>query len=79
MKLQANERVSTAYAEYADGSGWSNSPIWVVISDNNGYLREECLQPEDQTEMMRRIYDVCHIVQRSLKQEVEKLLEESHD
>lgn len=40
------------------GSGWTNTPIWVIIKDINGDIREECLQPDEQTRDMRLLFDV---------------------
>ena len=42
-----------AWAEACRGPGWSNTPIWVLLRDPaTGALRVECLQPEEQTEIM---------------------------
>lgn len=50
------ETVVTAFAERASGPGWANSPIWVIVRDLNGNLRQECLQPEEQTAEMAVLF-----------------------
>lgn len=58
IKLGEGETVVTAYAESASGAGWANQPIWVIIRDRNQNLREECLQPEEQTRDLLIVYKV---------------------
>ena len=48
--------IVTAYAQSAPGPGWGNSPLWVIVRDAAGVLREECIQPEEQTETMHLLY-----------------------
>lgn len=63
-KLGGHEYVVTAYAEPADGPGWSNRPLWIVIRDSaTNRVRIEAIQPEDQTAEMRALYAIsahCH-------------------
>ena len=58
MKLADRERIVTAYAQRASGPGWGNAPIWVIVRDANGVLREECLQPDEQSAAMSWLYEV---------------------
>lgn len=59
LKLDKDEYVVTAYAKSASGPGWSNMPVWVIIKSSfDGKLREECIQPFDQTDDMRILYNV---------------------
>lgn len=53
-----NDTVLTAYAESARGPGWANAPVWLIVRSAAGALRQECLQPEEQTETMRLFYRV---------------------
>ena len=53
-----NESIVTAYAEPAAGPGWANRPLWVIVRDGNQKLREECIQPEDQTQEMCALYSI---------------------
>lgn len=58
MKLGKHDHIVCAYAERAAGPGWGNSPIWVIVKDGDGKLREECIQPSDQTDRMVTLYAV---------------------
>jgi len=57
-RLRTGESVVCAFAERAAGPGFANSPIWVVIQSNNGVLRKECLQPNDQSNEMLVLYNI---------------------
>lgn len=50
--------IVTAYAESARGPGWDNTPIWVVWREAGGRLHHDCLQPVEQTDEMRVLYEV---------------------
>ena len=57
LELKEHDRVVTAFANSAAGPGWANSPLWVVIRDGmTGLYREECIQPEEQTDEMHALY-----------------------
>lgn len=58
LTLAPDERIVTAYAQRASGPGWSNAPVWVIVRDGNGRLRELCIQPDEQTREMLMLYDV---------------------
>ncbi|WP_159086656.1 hypothetical protein [Burkholderia sp. NRF60-BP8] len=60
LKIGKDERVITAFAEPAAGPGWSNQPIWVIVRDVNGQIRQECIQPEQQTYEMMLLYRASH-------------------
>lgn len=66
MKLKKGESIVTAWAEYCSGPGWSNAPIWVIVRDANKGLREECIQPEDQTPEMLWLFATCASANRSM-------------
>ena len=51
-------QIVTAYAEGAAGPGWANSPIWVIVRGLDGSLRQECIQPSEQTRDMVTLYGV---------------------
>ena len=55
-RLKVGEYIVTAYAERAAGPGWGNAPIWVIVRGVDGRLREECLQPKEQSDPMRWLY-----------------------
>lgn len=54
-----HDTIIVAWAEYAAGPGWANAPVWVLVRDRrDGRLRQECLQPEEQTAVMLTLYGV---------------------
>lgn len=61
-----NEHIVTAYAESADGPGWANAPIWVIIRQEDGTLCWECIQPKDQTAEMVILYKVSQAAHQSM-------------
>ncbi len=66
MKIKHGERVVTAYAEHVNGPGWANNPLWVIIRGTDGKLREECLQPEEQTLEILTLFDVSAELNKAL-------------
>ncbi len=70
MKLAKDDHVVTAYAQRASGPGWANVPLWIVVRDANGRLREECLQPEEQTPTMAALYNIAEAVHHAMRQAV---------
>lgn len=56
--LEDGEHIVTAYAQAASGPGWSNSPIWVIVQAIDGTLRQECLQPDEQSLEMVTLYNI---------------------
>lgn len=54
----AGQTVVCVYARHASGPGWSNSPLWVILRDGNGKLKEECLQPDEQPEKVLTLYRI---------------------
>ncbi len=65
--LGADEYLVTAYAESASGPGWSNSPVWLVIMDGNKKLRQECLQPDEQTRDIVTLYAASAAIHGSMR------------
>ena len=70
-KRVGQDVIVTAYAQPCAGPGWGNSPIWVVVKNGDGKLREECIQPDEQTECMYKLYSVCAAAHSSLMYEIE--------
>lgn len=74
LKLKANEYIVTAYARPASGPGWANHPLWVVIANNaTRNMREACLQPDEQTEEMRRLYAFSALAAAEMTAAVERI------
>lgn len=65
-KLSDRDKIITAYARYANGPGWSNAPVWVVIRGQDGTLREECLQPSEQSADILKLYRICAVANAEL-------------
>jgi hypothetical protein len=55
LKLNDGDYIITAYAQLS-AVGWANAPIWVIVANGNHKLREECIQPKDQTAEMITLY-----------------------
>jgi hypothetical protein len=72
--INKDEHIVTAYAEYACGPGWSNTPLWVVVRKMDNTFRLVCLQPEDQTETMRTLFDISASVNIDMVNECKKLV-----
>ena len=66
LRLLRGERVVAVVPEHCAGGGWSNSVVWVHISDHLGNIRTECLQPDEQTPEMRTLFDAGAIMHRAL-------------
>jgi len=66
--LRPGDYIVTAYAQRASGPGWSNTPLWVIVMDESKKLRQECIQPAQQDDAMRTLYNLseqAHIGMRS--------------
>jgi hypothetical protein len=70
--LEPGDRVLAARPDSASGPGWRNEPIWVYVQRNGGAIREECLQPDEQTGNMALLFDVVEAGQRELIGEIER-------
>lgn len=59
IELKEGERVIAVVPHRAQGPGWSNAPTWVWIQHaGTGFVRQECIQPEERTEDMDALYDI---------------------
>lgn len=70
MNLSKTDHIVTAFATYEAGPGWANSPLWIIIKDVNGQLREECLQPEEQSREIRLLFPMAAQIHQQLKAEL---------
>lgn len=66
IKLAHGERIVAVVPERRCGPGWSNAPVWVYISTNDGKLRQECIQPHERTPEMHALFGVGYEVCASL-------------
>ena len=74
MKIGKDETVVTAFAETAEGPGWFNTPVWVVIRARDHTLRMECLQSEEQTSRMLTLYSVSAACHNSMKGAIDAMI-----
>lgn len=56
IALKRLERIIAVVPEYCHGPGWSNTVVWVYISNEKEQLRTECLQFEDQSYEMYALF-----------------------
>ncbi len=75
MDLLKTDKVLYAYAKPSNGPGWFNTPVIVVVEDKDGFTKERYLQPREQTEMMRSLYNVSFEVFNLMLNECKKLQE----
>lgn len=71
--IKKTDHIVTAYAQSGSGPGWGNAPIWVIVrSKLDGTLREECIQPEDQTKDMMLLYRVSQVAHNAMTNAVQQ-------
>ena len=70
IKLGIHEKVVCAYAALAEGPGWSNQPLYVVIQSSSGTLREECIQPSEFSSTIWTLYGISDQLNRALVSEI---------
>jgi len=64
--LPKGDTVITAFAEYANGPGWSNRPVWLIVRNSKGILRQDCIQPEDQTNEIITLYSTSAAIHKAM-------------
>ena len=74
ITLKHGEHILAVVPEYASGSGWANSPLFIYISDAHGDVRTVCLQPQEQTEGMHYLFPICATANAAMLGEVEKIV-----
>lgn len=57
LSLQPWERIAAVVPERISGPGWSNMPVRVYIARNDGTVRTEFLQPDEQTEQLHTLFE----------------------
>jgi hypothetical protein len=78
LRLGPDEYVVTAYAERANGPGWANQPIWVLIGmRGTNDVRRECIQPEHHTPAMGWLYTICEQAHLSMVAAVNQIVVKS--
>ena len=56
-EMKKSDQILAVRPQSCHGPGWSNWPIWVYIKNREGVIREECIQPDDRTEVMAYLHD----------------------
>ena len=74
--IESTDVILTAYAESCAGPGWTNTPLWIIVQDQSGKIRRECLQPEEQTLIMKILFSMSNHISSVMRIEVEKLQRE---
>lgn len=74
LGLTEHDTLVTAWAERASGPGWLNFPVWVLIQDGNGKHRVECLQPHEQNDALRQLFDISVSCQKAMVSAVRSLV-----
>ena len=64
--ITKDDTIVTAFAEYAYGPGWANAPIWVIVRDKTGELRQESIQPLEQTAEMTTLFRISDVVNKAM-------------
>ncbi len=77
ITLARDERIIAVVPEYASGSGWANSIVWVHIVNSSGEYRYVDLQPEEQTKEIRTLFAVAAQVHAVLLAAVDPLVKVS--
>lgn len=73
--MTPKKHIVCAYAEYASGPGWSNSPLWVIVLNRTtGEMTTECIQPADQTPVIRALFPISAPMHDRLKLEATSVL-----
>jgi len=73
-KLKPHETIVTAWAEHCYGPGWANAPVWVIVRDGNGNLRQEVIQPDEQSAEMVELHGIDAIVSSKMTGYVRNLM-----
>ena len=73
--ITKNDTIVIAYPEYVSGPGYSNALVCVIVRGNDGTLREEYLQLDEQDADIRTLFMVCAAASASITKAVKKLVE----
>jgi hypothetical protein len=68
IKLDEDERIIAVVPEVCCGPGWANTLIWVYIEQSSTHkLRTESIQPEEQTNEMKLLFEPAAYMAKTLK------------
>lgn len=66
LRLKEGDYIRAVMPESAAGPGWANTPLYVIVRDGNGKLREECLQPREQPRDVMLLFGIVEKVQAAM-------------
>ena len=66
LHMTRTDRIVTAYAQPANGPGWHNRPLYVIVEDRDGKMRSECLQPAEFSRDLELLYGIASVVHGEL-------------
>ncbi len=70
-------RVVACWAEYAEGPGWDNQLVHVLLQDKNLAYSVERLQPEEvRSKTIRALMETSDAINRAMVRQVSRLLDE---
>lgn len=76
LKLGPHEHIRCAYPHVAQGPGWSNYMVYVVIFDGSTRrYREACVQFTEFNHDMHTLFGTCAVASNALKKAVEALID----
>lgn len=74
FKLKDGETIVAVVPEHCSGPGWQNSVVWVYVQTRTGRIVIHALQPDEQSDEIRLLFDVGAVVCQKLKHAVEKIV-----
>lgn len=71
--IKKTDHIITAFGQSASGPGWGNSPVWIIVQSRlDGSIRQECIQPEDQTVEIHHLYRVSQAAHEAMTEAVKR-------
>lgn len=77
--LGKDEKVIHAWAEKCKGPGWSNDLVWLLVQGTDGRLRQESLQPHEQSDEIRLLLEFSDLISKKLTSLVREHVKEKKD
>ena len=74
LNIEDGETVLVAWAQSHAGPGWANYLVHFIVRGNDGKLREDALQPDEQTPEMATLFSVSKAAANSMTGVVEARL-----
>jgi len=68
-----SDTVLCAWAEYANGPGWSNPIVWAIVRTPDGDLAQVAYQPAQQTDGMRALFSTSVAANEAMRKEAQSI------